>query len=88
MMGFNLWGWVAAAFGFLGAALLFVMGQRDKAKQKAERATANAKGKHAALELERRTAEKQAAARRTSNEVKRENENRPDDKRPSGDFRR
>lgn len=87
-MGIKLWGWVLAAFGFLASVILFVAGQRDRAKEAAERAKAEAAGKDAVLRVERLMDEQRAAARAKSDQVEREHEERPDDKRPGGNFRR
>lgn len=84
----KLWGWVVAAFGLLGAALLHVAGQRDRAKEAAARAKAEAKSREAVREAERAIDKARAEARTRSSEVQRESDSRPDDDRPTGHFRR
>lgn len=88
----NLWGRVVGALvmiiGLLGAALLFVGGQRDRAKEAASRAKAEAKSKSAVLDAERAIDQARATARQKSTEVQNEANERPSGKRPSGDFRR
>lgn len=84
----RLWGWVAAGFSILLAALLFVSGQRDKAKRKAKTAKKQASAERTARDVEKKANAAQAAAREESNEVQRHDDDRPSSKRPSGDFRR
>lgn len=74
--------------GLLGAALLFVGGQRERAKEAASRAKAEAASKSAVLEIERAIDNAKAQAREQSNEVKREADERPKSQRPTGSLRR
>lgn len=84
----KLWGWVVAAFGMLGAALLFVAGQRNRAREAAARAKAEAKGREIAQEVERAIDRARTQARTQSKETQREADERPAVKRPTGTFRR
>lgn len=84
----KLWSIVVAAFGLLGAALLFVSGQRDRAKEAASRAKAEAKSKSAVMEAERAIDKARAQAREKTKEVEREDNSRPSTDRPSGGLRR
>ena len=84
----KLWGWVVAAFGMLGAALLYVAGQRDRAKEAASRAKAEAKGREIVQEVERAIDRARAQARTQSKETQREADDRSSGTRPSGHFRR
>lgn len=84
----KLWAWVAAAFGLMGAALLYVSGQRDRAREAASRAKAEAKSKSAIIDVERAIDAARAQARTQSKETQREAEERPADERPTGTFRR
>ena len=88
----NLWakiaGFLAMVIGLLGAALLYTSGQRDRAKEAANRAKAEAKSKSAVLEAERAIDDARAQVREKSNEVQREADNRPSTERPAGSFRR
>ncbi|QPI62423.1 hypothetical protein [Vreelandella venusta] len=88
----NLWakiaGFLAMVIGLLGAALLYTSGQRDRAKEAASRAKAEAKSKSAVLEAERAIDDARAQVREKSNEVQREADNRPSTERPAGSFRR
>lgn len=68
----RLWGWVAAAFAALGAALLFVSGQRDRAREAAEVAKAKTHSIEAAREVEHRIDNARAEARMQAQEVERE----------------
>lgn len=88
----TIWSKVAGALvmivGLLGAALLFVGGQRDRAKEAASRAKAEAKSKSAVLDAERAIDNAKAKAREQSNEVQREADDRPKGQRPTGSLRR
>ncbi|WP_417837656.1 hypothetical protein [Thalassospira tepidiphila] len=88
----NLWakiaGFLAMVIGLLGAALLYTSGQRDRAKEAASRAKAEAKSKSAVLEAERAIDDARAQVREKSNEVQRESDTRPSTERPTGSFRR
>lgn len=74
--------------GALSAALLYTRGQRDRAKEKLGHAKAEAKSKSAVMKKERAVDEAAANAREQSNEVQREADKRPSDKRPGGNLRR
>ena len=74
--------------GLMGAALLLVSGQKDRAKEAARRAKAEAQSKSEVIDAERAIDTARAQAREKSQGVQREAENRPADKRPDGDFRR
>lgn len=88
----NLWakitGFLVMVIGLLGAALLYTGGQRDRAKEAASRAKAEAKSKSAALEAERAIDNARAKAREQSSEVQREADERPKVQRPTGSLRR
>lgn len=88
----TLWAKVSGALvmviGLLGAALLYTGGQRDRAKEAASRAKAEAKSKSAVLEAERAIDDVRAQVREKSAEKQREADQRPDGKRPTGTFRR
>lgn len=88
----TLWAKVSGALvmviGLLGAALLYTGGQRDRAKEAASRAKAEAKSKSAVLEAERAIDTARAKARKESQGVQREADNRPSTERPAGSFRR
>lgn len=88
----NLWakaiGFLVMIIGLLGAALLYTGGQRDRAKEAASRAKAEAKSKSAVLEVERAIDTARANARTESQGVQREADKRPSTERPSGSFRR
>lgn len=87
----TLWAKVSGALvmiiGLLGAALLYTSGQRDRAKEAASRAKAEAKSKSAVLEAERAIDDARAQVREKSAEKQREADKRPDGKRPAGTFR-
>lgn len=74
----SLWakftGALVMIIGLLGAALLYTGGQRDRAKEAASRAKAEAKSKSAVLEAERAIDQARAEARESSQEVQREND--------------
>ena len=84
----RLWGWIVAAFGLLGAALLVVVGQRDKAREKTKQARVALHASEANREVDNTARKAQTAAREQTKETQREAEERPADKRPSGHFRR
>jgi hypothetical protein len=91
MMG-GIWAKVVGALvmiiGLMGAALLLLSGQKNRAKEAASRAKAEAKSKSAVMDAERAIDTARAQAREQSAAVKREAEIRPADKRPTGTFRR
>ena len=88
----SLWAKLSGALvmivGLLGAALLFVSGQRDRSKEATSRAKAEAQSKSAVLDAERAIDTARANARTESNEVQREADQRPKGTRPSGTLRR
>ena len=88
----GLWAKVVVAMamiiGMMGAALLYVGGQKDRAREAASRARAEAKSKSAVMDVERAIDTARAQAREQSAEVQNEAEKRPADKRPTGTFRR
>ena len=88
----SLWAKLSGALvmivGLLGAALLFVSGQRDRAKEATSRAKAEAQSKSAVLDAERAIDTARANARTESNEVQREADQRPKGQRPRGTLRR
>ena len=81
-------GVLVMVIGLMGAALLLVSGQRDRAKEAASRARAEAQSKSAVIDAERAIETARAQAREKSQGAQREAENRPADKRPTGSFRR
>lgn len=84
----QLWGWIAAAFAALVAVMLFVVGQRDRAREKVEEAKGKAKAQSAARETEQGISEARQEAREHTSEVQHEDDERPSGKRPSGNLRR
>lgn len=84
----RLWGWVVAAFTFLGAALLLVIGQRNKAREQVKRARVAAKTSEANREADAAARRAQEAARAQSAGVQREADDRDSGTRPSGELRR
>lgn len=84
----KLWAWIAAAFGLMGAALLYVSGQRDRAREAASRAKAESKSKGAIIDAERAIDRARTQARTQSEETQRNADDRPSGTRPSGHFRR
>ncbi len=88
----NIWakvtGFLLMIIGLLGAALLYTGGQRDRAKEAASRAKAEAKSKSAVLEAERAIDHARAQARQKSAETQREADQRPAGTRPTGTLRR
>lgn len=84
----RLWAWLVAALGFMAAALLLVIGQRDRARQQARQAQAGWRAADAARDAEQTLDRAREAARRQAEEVRRDAEDRPDDHRPGGHLRR
>ena len=88
----NLWakvtGFLLMIIGLLGAALLYTSGQRDRAKEAASRAKAEAKSKTAVLEAERAIDNARAQTRQKSAETQSEADSRPAQERPTGTLRR
>lgn len=84
----SLKGWFAAAGALLLAALLFVVGQRDKARAKVKQVKVQKETVEATREVERATTKAQAAAREKTNATRKAHEKRPSGERPDGNFRR
>ena len=84
----RLWGWVVAAFAILGAALLYMVGQRNKARETAKRARVAVQTSEANREVDHAARKAQEAAREKSAEVQREADDRDSGTRPSGNLRR
>jgi hypothetical protein len=84
----RLWGWVVAAFTFLGAALLLVIGQRNKARETAKRARVAFQTSEANREADAVARRAQESARARASEVQREADDRDSGTRPSGELRR
>lgn len=84
----KIFGALVMIIGLLGAALLYVGGQRDRAREAATRARAEAQSKSAVLEAERAIDHARAEARKESQEAQREADQRPSAERPTGSFRR
>lgn len=82
----TLWGWIAAAGAALVAALLFVSGQRDRAREKMEQAKGKAQAEKRTREREQEIDEHATEARRTTEDQTRENDKRPPTERPTGKF--
>ncbi len=70
--------------GLLGAALLYMSGQRNRAREAASRAKAEAQSRSAVMEAEHAIDKARAQSRTRSAEVQREAGSRPADKRASG----
>lgn len=68
----RLWGWIAAAFAALGAALLYVAGQRDRAREATEVAKAKTQSVEKVREVEQRITKAKTQARTEAQEVERE----------------
>jgi Flp pilus assembly protein TadB len=81
-------GYLLAALGILAAALLYMTGQRDKAKAQAKAARVNLQASEASREVDATARKAQEQARQQSAEVQRDADDRPDDRRPSGTLRR
>lgn len=80
--------WLVAALGILSAVLLYVVGQRDKARDKAKAARVSLQVSEASREVDATARKAQEGARKQSAEVQREADDRPAAERPSGAFRR
>ncbi len=75
-MMLKLWGWIAAGFGLLVAVLLYVIGQRDKARTKAKQVTTKHKVSEATRDAERTLDKARAQSRTRSAQVQREAQER------------
>lgn len=84
----RLWGWIAAGIAILAAALLYMTGQRDKAREQAKQARVSLQASEASREVDAAARKAQEQARTESAEVQREADDRPDDRRPTGHLRR
>ena len=84
----RLWGWIVAAFAILGAALLHMTGQRNKARDAAKRARVAVQTSEANRQADHAARKAQEAARAKSEEVQNEADERDSGTRPSGDLRR
>lgn len=79
----------AAAIGaILLAALYVVKGQRDDARESAQKAKASMQVSEKTRKVEECINEAAQAAREESRATEQENEERPSDRRPGGSFRR
>lgn len=83
----RLWGWIAAAFAVMGAALIYIGGQRDRAREARDVAKGKARSQSEARRVERNIDEARAKARQNTADTINEHQARPDDERPSGSFR-
>ena len=79
---------LGAAGSLLLALLLFVIGQRDRARAKVKEVRAQNATLEANREVDAAVERERAAARQKTKETRREHEDRPADRRPDGDFRR
>ncbi|MDI5890618.1 hypothetical protein [Halomonas rhizosphaerae] len=84
----RLWGWIAAGFAILAAGLLYMTGQRDKAREQAKQARVSLQASQASREVDAAARKAQEQARTESAEVQREADDRPEGQRPSGHLRR
>jgi len=84
----RLWGWVVAAFAILGSALLYMVGQRSKARETAKLARVAVQTSEANRKSDAAARKAQEAARAQSKEVQREADERDSGTRPSGNLRR
>lgn len=84
----RLWPWVIAALGFLTAALLLLTGQRDKAKEQAKAARVALQASEINRDVDATARKAQQQSRDNAEEVQREADERPDDRRPDGNLRR
>ena len=84
----RVWAWLVAALGIITAALLYMTGQRNKAREQVKAARVNLQASEASREVDATARKAQEQARTKSAEVQREADERPDDRRPSGHLRR
>ncbi|WP_417861871.1 hypothetical protein [Vreelandella venusta] len=79
---------IAGAFALLVAIAGVLLKQRNNARKKVDTAERKAEKVTAVREKEREIDQARAEARKESQEVKREADNRPSTERPTGSFRR
>jgi hypothetical protein len=84
----RLWGWLAFAITLLGSALLYMTGQRNKARETAKRARVAVQASEANRQADHAARKAQEAARAQSKEVQSEADERDSGTRPSGTLRR
>lgn len=84
----RLWAWLVAALGILSAALLLMIGQRDRAREQAKAARVALQSSEIGREVDATARKAQQQARQETAEVQREADDRPDDRRPDGHLRR
>lgn len=84
----KLWGWVVAAFGIMAAVLLFVIGQRDKARNQAQKTAIDLQAREAMQDVERAADRAREQARSNAAEQQRSADERTKETRPTGTFRR
>ena len=84
----RLWAWLAVGVGLLLAALMLVIGQRDRAREKAKQARVNLQSSEASRAVDATARKAQEAARAQSKETQREADKRDSGTRPSGNLRR
>lgn len=84
----RLWGWIAFAFAVMTAALLYMAGQRDKAKEKTKQARVALQSSEANREADNVARRAQEQARQQAAETQREADDRPTGTRPTGNLRR
>jgi len=80
--------WLVAALGILAAALLHMVGQRDKARDKAKAARVSLQVSEASREVDATARKAQEQARTKSAETQRQADDRPAAQRPTGNLRR
>src|SRR5690554_3072276 len=84
----RIWAWLVAALGIITAALLYMTGQRDKAKAQAKQAKVALRASEASRDVDTAARKAQEQARDSAQEAQREADERPDDRRPTGTLRR
>ena len=84
----RLWAWLAACVGLLLAALMLVIGQRDRAREKAKQARVNLQSLEASRAVDATARKAQESARAQSKETQREADKRDSGTRPDGNLRR
>lgn len=84
----RVWAWLVAALGILAAALLYMTGQRNKARREVKKAKTSLAASELSREVDATARKAQEQARTRAKEVQSEDDDRPDDRRPSGNLRR